>query len=63
MSTTSSERGRMPAKKRQTMGKISRERELRERREMKKERKERKKLGLEPETVEAAEGATDTPAV
>jgi hypothetical protein len=32
-----------PAKKRQTMGKSTRERELRERREMKQEKKDRKK--------------------
>jgi hypothetical protein len=36
-----------PAKKRQTMGKSTRERELRERREMKQEKKDRKKAAAE----------------
>lgn len=36
-----------PSKKRQTMGKVTRERELRERREQKLEKKERKKAAAE----------------
>ena len=41
-----------PTKKRQTMGKITRERELRERRAMKQEKKDGRKLAA----AEAAEG-------
>ena len=41
-----------PAKKRQTMGKSTRERELRERREQKQEKKDRKKAAAEAGIVE-----------
>jgi hypothetical protein len=41
-----------PTKKRQTMGKITRERELRERRAMKAEKKEGKKLAAAAESAE-----------
>jgi hypothetical protein len=44
-----------PAKKRQTMGKSTRERELRERREQKQEKKDRKKAAAEAGVVEGAE--------
>jgi hypothetical protein len=44
-----------PAKKRQTMGKSTRERELRERREQKQEKKDRKKAAAEAGVVEDAE--------
>jgi hypothetical protein len=56
------EGGRMsPAKKRQTMGKMTRERELKERRALKQAKKDARKLaaaeGLEPEGYEnGAEG-------
>ncbi len=43
-----------PAKKRQTMGKSTRERELRERREQKQEKKDRKKAAAEAGIVEDA---------
>jgi hypothetical protein len=41
-----------PAKKRQTMGKSTRERELRERREQKQEKKDRKKAAAEAGIVD-----------
>jgi len=41
-----------PAKKRQTMGKSTRERELRERREHKQEKKDRKKAAAEAGAVD-----------
>ena len=41
-----------PAKKRQTMGKSTRERELRERREQKQEKKDRKKAAAEAGLVD-----------
>ena len=44
-----------PAKKRQTMGKSTRERELRERREQKQEKKDRKKAAAEAGVVEPPE--------
>ena len=50
-----------PTKKRQTMGKITRERELKERRELKKEKKAGKKLDAEAQIVEGADGALDVP--
>ena len=43
-----------PAKKRQTMGKSTRERELRERREQKQEKKDRKKAAAEAGITEDA---------
>ena len=43
-----------PAKKRQTMGKSTRERELRERREQKQEKKDRKKAAAEAGIAEDA---------
>jgi hypothetical protein len=43
-----------PAKKRQTMGKSTRERELRERREQKQEKKDRKKAAAEAGIVDGA---------
>ena len=43
-----------PAKKRQTMGKSTRERELRERREQKQEKKDRKKAAAEAGLAEGA---------
>ncbi len=46
-----------PSKKRQTMGKMTRERELRERRALKQEKKDGKKLAAATETVEGAEAA------
>ena len=50
-----------PTKKRQTMGKVTRERERRERREAKQEKKENKKLAAaEGAPVVASEG--DVPA-
>ncbi len=44
-----------PTKKRQTMGKITRERELRERRALKQEKKDEKKLAAAAENVDGAE--------
>ena len=44
-----------PSKKRQTMGKVTRERELRERREQKQEKKDRKKAAAEAGDVVVAE--------
>ncbi|HWB22710.1 MAG TPA: hypothetical protein VG652_07460 [Gaiellaceae bacterium] len=49
-----------PSKKRQTMGKMTRERELRERRAMKQEKKDGKKLAAATEPVEGVE-AVDLP--
>jgi hypothetical protein len=40
-----------PTKKRQTMGKMTRERELRERRALKQEKKDGKKLAAEAESI------------
>jgi hypothetical protein len=50
-----------PAKKRQTMGKSTRERELRERREQKQEKKDRKKAAAEAGIAEGVppEPSTD----
>lgn len=53
-----------PSKKRQTMGKMTRERELRERRAMKQEKKDGKKLAasMEPvDGVDVAEEPLETP--
>jgi hypothetical protein len=56
----------MPTKKRQTMQKVARERDLREKRALKQEKKDARRLaalerGTEPETAEGeiAEGETD----
>lgn len=51
-----------PTKKRQTMGKITRERELRERRALKQEKKDGKKLAAAAESVEGADNVFDAPA-
>ncbi len=53
-----------PSKKRQTMGKMTRERELRERRALKQEKKDGKKLAAATQTVDgvdSADGPLDTP--
>jgi hypothetical protein len=55
-----------PSKKRQTMGKMTRERELRERRALKQEKKDGKKLAASTEPadgVEAADEPLETPPV
>jgi hypothetical protein len=56
-----------PAKKRQTMGKSTRERELRERREQKQEKKDRKKAAAEAGVVDGvlpeSESEPDTESV
>lgn len=44
-----------PSKKRQTMGKMTRERELRERRALKQEKKDGKKLAAATEGVDGVE--------
>jgi hypothetical protein len=44
-----------PSKKRQTMGKMTRERELRERRAMKQEKKDGKKLAATMEPVDGVD--------
>ena len=46
-----------PSKKRQTMGKMTRERELRERRAMKQEKKDGKKLAAAEGFVDPIDGA------
>jgi hypothetical protein len=45
-----------PTKNRQTMGKITRERERKERRELKQERKNEKKLAAAAERVDGEDG-------
>ncbi len=50
-----------PAKKRQTMGKSTRERELRERREQKQEKKDRKKAAAEADGAPPEPGLSDAP--
>ena len=50
-----------PTKKRQTMGKMTRERELRERRALKQEKKDGKKLAAEAEAAAGPEGAFEAP--
>ena len=55
-----------PTKKRQTMGKMNRERELRERRALKQEKKDGKKLAAASEgsaDVDATEPALDEPEI
>lgn len=55
-----------PSKKRQTMGKMTRERELRERRALKQEKKDGKKLAAATEGVdgvEVAEEPLETPPI
>jgi hypothetical protein len=55
-----------PSKKRQTMGKMTRERELRERRALKQEKKDGKKLAAATEPVDGvdvAEEPLETPPV
>lgn len=55
-----------PSKKRQTMGKMTRERELRERRALKQEKKDGKKLAAATEAVDGVESVDellDTPPV
>ena len=49
-----------PTKKRQTMGKVARERELRERRALKQEKKDGRKLAAAAELAEA-DGDGDAP--
>ena len=51
-----------PTKKRQTMGKITRERELRERRAMKQEKKDGKKLAA-AEDADGVDPALEVPPV
>jgi hypothetical protein len=50
-----------PTKKRQTMGKMARERELRERRALKQEKKDGKKLAAEADAAAGPEGAFEPP--
>jgi hypothetical protein len=50
-----------PTKKRQTMGKMTRERELRERRALKQEKKDGKKLAAAEGTIADADGALEAP--
>jgi hypothetical protein len=50
-----------PTKKRQTMGKIMRERELSERRALKQEKKEAKKLAGPAEPVELTDSPVEAP--
>jgi hypothetical protein len=50
-----------PTKKRQTMGKVARERELRERRALKQEKKDGKKLAAAAENLPEADGEVDAP--
>ena len=51
-----------PAKKRQTMGKVTRERELKERRALKQEKKEaRRAAAAEERTAEEADGTFPAP--
>ena len=51
----------MSTAKRQTMGKMNRERELREKRALKQERKEEKKLAAAAAAAIEAETPVDTP--
>ena len=50
-----------PTKKRQTMGKMTRERELRERRALKQEKKDGKKLAAEADSVAGPDSALEAP--
>jgi len=51
-----------PTKKRQTMGKMTRERELRERRALKQEKKDGKKLAAASENLDDPEAGLEAPA-
>jgi hypothetical protein len=51
-----------PTKKRQTMGKMTRERELRERRALKQEKKDGKKLAAEADAASGPNGSLEQPA-
>jgi hypothetical protein len=51
--------GMSPTKKRQTMGKMTRERELRERRALKQEKKDGKKLAAEAEAIAGPDSAPE----
>ena len=50
-----------PTKKRQTMGKMTRERELREKRALKQEKKDEKKLAAAEGNAESASGEVGAP--
>jgi hypothetical protein len=50
-----------PAKKRQTMGKVTRERELKERRALKQEKKEARRAAAAEKTAEEADGTFPPP--
>jgi hypothetical protein len=52
-----------PTKNRQTMGKITRERERKERRALKQEKKNEKKLAAAAESLERADNSLDVPSV
>lgn len=50
-----------PTKRRQTMGKVSRERELKERRALKQEKKDARKAAAAEERIAEANGSLTTP--
>ena len=50
-----------PAKKRQTMGKVTRERELKERRALKQEKKEARRAAAAEQAAGEADGTIPTP--